>query len=731
MTRKVDWTKIHDKSTEALEDELNIIRTVIIHHDPKYLIPELTLFCYLFLNKRVVEPGYLEYLYGLIISEGRQKEYKGRFSWAAIEGVMLSLESFFENWMYSNLSRKVKDLKDQREKEKQFLAASLSTDYVLNGGETNYELLKSQVMNVFQSSRKWMKKNEGFTITQVFHIIEAITGLYEQRLSAFKEDIVIASQDLMDRQYRLMAGKASASEEERESQRLYKENRKELLARYVSNRYEQVKKDILLITEEDLMGYEPNLDKKALHHFIQRFSSSIDKPHPDFKYPTDDNPFRERPIVSFGDTFIVPSILSLVWAVQKEIESDILMDEEYRETYTEKKGRSLEDEVNQVFKKILPGCQVYSPVHYYIEENGEKKRCELDHLIMYDSNLFLVESKSGRFTKTARRGAFLSFQSSIADNIEKAFVQARRARKYINDNERPIFKNKSGKKILTLDNKEKYFNLFLLNITLDNFGQAATNLHKLRDIGVYRYKEYPWSVHLNDLKKIAEFIEFPSQFLHYVHRRLKVSNRLDIKSVIRSSRELDLFYNYLVQNLYFDDITSNDLIILESGGETLLNHYLSRQGHKEKPRQAISAGMKAIIRRLEQSRQFGHSYIIMQLLELNANARKHMERTIDAVLDTSRKNKGKITEAVMKMEEADLGVSIIACEAPSLNHENWLARCYMRMYEHQTSSWLGLINYTDKATGEKVDAVLMIARKEPLKQDPQLDELLDKIGRTV
>jgi Nuclease-related domain len=739
VTISIDWSKVHAKSNEELENEFENIRNVVLNCDPKNLISELTVFYYISLSKRVIEPGYFEYLCGLIISEGQQKQYKNQFSWSldSMESLIKSLENFFENWIYSNLARKVKDFNDRKEKDKQFLIASLSTDYVLNGGETNYELLKSQVINLFNSFSDWMEKNEGFNITQAFQIVEAIMDLYEKRLSKFKDDIVTSSRNLMNLQYHLITEKDSNSEEEQEFKRLYEdeEGRKDLLAHYARIEYENAEKDFLLITVEELIEYKPELDKTSLNNFIQRFSSYIDGQQSlKFKYPTDNNPFREKPILNFGDKFIIPNILSLVWAMQNEIESDILMDEEYREIYTDKKGKYLEGQVNEVFRKILPKCQIYSSLYYHVVEDGEEKRCELDHLIIYDSNIFLVESKSGRFTKPARRGAFLSFKSNIEDNIEKAFEQASRARKYIEENDNPIFTDKNGQEVFTLKNKEDYFNLFLINVTLDNFGEAATNLHELSNIGVYRYKEYPWSVNLNDLKKIAEFIEFPSQFLHYVHRRLKVNNRIQIKSVINSSSELDLFYHYLVQNLYFDDITGNDLIILEKGGEALLNDYLSNRENKEKPKQVISEGIRTIINMLEKNHQFGHSYIIMKLLELNSNARKRVESTIDEVIEKSYENIGKVTEAVITIEkhlDSDLGISIIACNSSALNYENWLVRCYIRMYEHKTSNWLGLIKYTDKDSEAKIDSVLMLVRKKPLKDDPELDKLLNQIGRTI
>ncbi|MDM5257051.1 nuclease-related domain-containing protein [Bacillus toyonensis] len=737
MTLEIDWTKVHAKSNEALEGEFENIRNVVINNDPKYLIPELTLFYYISLNKGVIEPGYFEYLCGLIVSEGQQKEYKNQFSWNSMGSLIKSLESFFENWIYSNLARKVKDLNDGKEKDKQFLIASISTDYVLNGGEINYELLKNQVINLFNSSKDWLESNEGFNVIQAFQIVEAIIDLYEHRLSKFKNDIVTSSRNLMNLEYYLICKKDFNSEQEQEFKRLYEdeEAREDLLAHFVANEYENAEKDILLITVEELIEYKPEIDKTSLNNFIQRFSSYIDeRQSKNFKYPTDNNPFREKPILNFDDKFIVPNILSLVWAMHNEIESDILMDEKYRGIYTDRKGKYLEEQVNEVFRGILPGCEIYSSLYYYVVEDGEEKRCELDHLIIYDSNIFLIESKSGRFTKPARRGAFLRFQSNIEDNIEKAFEQASRARRYIEENEISIFTDRNGKEIFTLKNKEDYFNLFLINTTLDNFGEAATKLHELSNIGVYRYKEYPWSVNLNDLMKIAEFIEFPSQFLHYVHRRLKVNNRIQIESVIDSSSELDLFYNYLVQNLYFDDITGNDLIILERGGEAFLNDYLSNTENKEKPRQVISEEIGTIINMLEQNRQFGYSHIIMKLLELNSNARNHVESTIHEVIETSYENIGKITEAVITTEthlDSDFGISIIACNSSSLNYENWLVRCYLRMYEHKTSNWLGLIKYTDKESEMKIDSVLMLARKEPLEDDRELGELLNQISKTI
>ncbi|MGX1377108.1 hypothetical protein RKD56_004226 [Priestia megaterium] len=716
MVTKIDWENMHKDSTSIFEEEYsNLIKLTSKYH-PVSLITNMTTFYYINLNKFDICPGHFEYFCRLLLTSDNYSAKMEEVPSSVCEDLFNRCVKLIENWSISNHARKVKEVESEADFSKQLMLASLAESYVLDNGEININYLKSQLQSLYRPVNEWMEKNLHFTIDECLDIVATIQQLYENKLKAFKDLLHKNGEEFTARikQTQISSIEIEAIKNE-----------------ILIQSYNKSKKTFIFLTIEEVVNSNRNIQKSALESFIGIFSCDIKQNFDsNFKYPTDDNIFRDKPIICFEEKFIVPSIQSLYWAILTNLENQIISDENVSDKYLDNKGDYLEEEVERTFKKILPTAQIFNSLYYVIEEDGENKRCELDHLIIFDSNILLVESKSGRFSKPAQRGAFLSLQKNIEENVVKAFEQADRTRQYILNEEIPTFTNRSGSLVYKMENKKDFINIFLINTTLESFREVTTNLHELKDIGSYKYNEYPWSVNINDLRKISEFIKFPTQFIHYIYRRLKINNREGLESKIKSFNELTLFYNYLTENLYFDDQEEKSLLIIENKGRDIINKYLLGL-IEEVPGYEENTEFLALIKGIEyygENGQLGYTNFIMELLEFSSQARENLINTFNElkVASLQEENKQKVLENFISIPATrfknELGIQIISCNSNSLDYDNWLARGFDRMYQHKLQNLISIINYTDVNLQIPFNSMLFVTRDAPLEEDPLLTQ---------
>lgn len=719
----MNWEELYRESTEEFERSLSELKIVIRKYDPISLIINLTTFYY-FTSKSNVVPGHLEYFCGMLIDS---KEYGKEKMISNDENVNVLniLKRLIDSWNDSNHARKVRGITNDGEFLKQITMASLGRTYVLDSGEVNVEYLSNQLKDLYEPIGDFIVQDFGFNINDVIEIINTIQEIYEIKLNDFNKSLYDNASNVI-------------AEIEKHQEKLVSE--KGIKLNILFDIFGKSDKTFMILTKEEIIKRNRNINESALSAFIQKFSCNIGAEIlTPLKYPTDDNVFRERPIIKTDKGIIIPSIQLLYWAVTSVMEEEVIKNDQIKERYLDHKGKYLENQVELILKDTLPGAEFYNSLYYEIEENGEKKRCELDHLIIFDSNILLVESKSGRFNKPARRGAFHSFKRNVEENIEKAFEQADRTRRYILDKDIPIFTNKQGHTIYTMEDKRKFTNIFLINVTLENFGEIATNLHELNDIDAYKYDEYPWSVNIHDLRKITKIIEFPTQFIHYIHRRIKVNNRIDLPSKIKSFNELNLFYNYITENLYFDDQEEKKLLIIDNNGRGKINKIVM-ESLAEKPHELTTINrnkdFEEIIKGIEfygKSGQFGFSNFILELMDLSSDARLELVSTFNRLKQESlvEENKDKIVEGILTTNgtkfKTEMGFHVISCDSKSLDVDNWYARAYLRLYEHKLQNFISIINYIDIKADTSFNYILFLSKDKPVEEDEELNELLKKI----
>lgn len=705
------FNEIHENLSKETEESFEAIMDILKKHHPLELIEYLSIISY-FSNdiegNNFLTAAQMEFICGVILSirydEGSNYN---EISPEVIQSLLDNVEKFFLGFSFTTYSRKLLNTNDDKEKEKQFLVASLANQFGIVRGDAQAIQLREQVLDLFKDFDEWMIKYEGFTINDAITFIDLIIDRYSEVLFNFRNQLFKQSEQFVEEIYKeLSKTNIKKLGNVRRFLKKYKTNKgkKELIQFTIVQLFEKSHKGLLIFDVDEVIEDEKIQEKEKFIKFINRFCSPLNQTeNKNFKYPTDDNAFRQRPIISYENKYIVPNFINLIWILQFEIENDMKSTSIW-ESYQKRKGQYLEKEVLKIFDKILPGCEKYGSLYYYVEdEEGNKNRCELDALIVYDSNIFLIESKSGIFKTPARRGAIKTLSSVIYENIEYAFEQAYRAREYIKSNEKVEFYDEDDS-IKTIIENRKYSNIFLLNVTLENFGEVATRIHRFKNAGLYNKNEFPWSVNINDLKTIAEFIEFPSQFIHYIHRRLKINNRPEGLSDIVTNDELDFLGTYFDNNLYFDEEEEYNLIALNDYSPYFNEYYLKKEIGEpiDMLKQKMNPKFKRIIMDLEKLHQHGYTDIIVKLLDLSSDTRNKIVDCIDLIVSKTIKD-GKFHDASLVIlsnpQDSKSGFGITMMSGLSKNREEMLQRLEgfskIKKYQQKAFEWLAIGKYAD------------------------------------
>lgn len=597
-------------------------------------------------GKHGIEPYIIEFLIGVALSNWKIPPCyeKGNVE-ATLQAWKLG-EDLIENWSgyvyYDNLS----EADSSDEIVKKMFASSLKSTYGLTKGYSWYRIIEERhISEIFNGLNCEMEKLIGFYPSDVWKIIDAYERYISNTLNDFrnqtKENIVNDSLEPIDFY-----------------KKLFKYNYKE----------------IMKFKLYDIVTECPDVSVEHIQAFLNFFAMDLGNPIEfQYKYITDDNPYLSKPILKENDSYYMPAPYEILWNLRECIEVEIKRNQKLWNVYDKKhKAKFLEDESVRLFQKILPQCKIYNSLYYYPE--GNTSGCELDAIALYDNIIILIEAKSGIYTRPAKRGGLLRLEKDIQKNIEYAYLQGSRTKQYIIDSKEAIFyeKNNKSKEVLRVSG-EKYKHIFIINTTLDYFAELGIDLYKLRNLGIYKEEEFPWTLCLSDLEVISDFMDFPNQFIYYMMIRTKINNTLSDTNYVKLLYELDLLAMYKLENTEkfnqyeceaFDEKIIIDLLKDKDDDKpyeiqqcvskdfTLFFYefYDEYSKTKQKPKtisKLYNERFLSICRQLEEYNVFGYSDFIFRFLDMDLECQNWIIGKIDDLCLKSKKDK-KMHELTIK-----------------------------------------------------------------------------------
>ena len=573
---------------------------------------------------------------------------------------------------------------------------------VRNPGYSHHQIEVLRSLFSVEFVRNWMKRSLGFEIEDVFSFIEAIEKMMNRRMSE-RQKQALESEKQLRREVRLFRqGKLKNGE--------YPEHVLSELAKLSEKKMLRETKHLLTawiffglgtafsFTTEELAG-ESRKSVDVCKKFLDCFSIGFGEVPLDFIWPNPSHPLRLRPIVHHDGHYLCPAISLLLWSVKNALEEllnpgllrAVNKDGRIWERYQKHRSDYLVSEGVKLISEILKHGKGYQNLNYQFEENGQIKEEELDGLVLYDKCAFLIEAKAGILTEPAKRGAPKRIMSDIKKLIVESHEQATRAEKYIFTTEKPVFYLQDGQE-LKID-KSNLDTSFLVTLTLDSLDTFSPVLYQVAELGIFGESKLPWAVYLLDLMVIRELIEFPSQFIHYLNRRLRINELANIEAY----DELDWLGYYFLEGLYFEDISKSgiDKFQLLSYTTAMDDYFMHETGERItpalKPHQVMPELFKQIILELEDNHPTGYSKIVCILLDMDSITRKKFAKWFERSRNNARQD-GKIHDFTFPFPDIQTGITVMSCrDLPPKDFESRLqSYCQLKKYQLRYTRWVAI-----------------------------------------
>jgi len=642
---------------------------------------------------------YVEYAQSLVLSQKRKEKLPSATK-EVIDRFNGLLTKIFNDvlWYFGT-----EDIEGKWNKIEEELRFTLIQRYLFERGDSFLEHHLDMVRDIFKSHDLFLKKHYGFNSGQVISAIQEIREQLQNNLRQQTEIIYLQNElNELFEEFVNKEGQDSFSSNDDCYNRFFA----------LPNVQEKKKKIDEIKYNIDRNPFEISPNKNIPLDLLKLLSSSFgdNSPFATLKqypyWPINDTIIYYRPLIEnngkyycFSPQVLFRNTVNILegWIQDKD-------NSYYQSTYQKKRAEYLENKALEYLKKILPGAKVFENLFYSITENGVKKRPETDGLILYDENLFIIEAKAGKYSTSAKRGSLERMKQEVTKLIDSAYKQALRTKRYINDTPEPVFEYKDGSIAVILKDKEKYKNIYLFNITLQNLAHLSTRLNSLRSLNLVEGKEWPWSVFINDLRVISELIEFPSEFLHFLQRRIKVNDYPQFYT----TDELDFLMVYFREGLYFEDgiLKTLDRYIPSAYTENLDRYYDyvdGRVSSGKKPRLRISEEYKNLITELESTGKDRFTKVTTTLLNCDRKVQKAILDNLNKVLNISKRDNhdGNFT---MFFNEPKMGLMFLVSK--NRKPESWdrLDRhCRLKMYRTKFEEWILITVYVDKKSERFLD----------------------------
>lgn len=423
--------------------------------------------------------------------------------------------------------------------------------------------------------------------------------------------------------------------------------------------------------------------------FLDAMSLRFGAIEADYEVPSPTHPLRRFPFIVNEGRYFCPSPGLVDWAIQPMFEEALSTSPSWAR-YSRHRHDFLVSFGIDLMKKMMPKSVFRSNMTYEYSHDGETIQGESDALGFYDTVLFLIEAKGSGITEAARRGAPKSLTKYFVDVIKKAHDQNRKINEYLDRTSSPSFTASDGQ-VLVLD-KARFPSRFMISLTLEPLGHLTPLLHAHSDLEFLSKTSFPWIVCIYDLMVIADIIDFPPMFPHFIKQRTRIASQ----GILEAHDELDVFGYYLKEGLYF--------VPKEDGGERFRMNLLSYttdfdayyfyldgvRSYVPKPAKIMDAKIKDLLSAIEASGIAGAVEAVISLLDLSYKAQGEFMGLVDRVRKLNKVD-SKLHDASMHgLEDGGWGLTYArGQELRSL--ESTLARyCERKKSELSANRWIGI-----------------------------------------
>lgn len=321
-----------------------------------------------------------------------------------------------------------------------------------------------------------------------------------------------------------------------------------------------------------------------------------------------DNPVWDRPAIALDGRFFCPMpqiAFSHIHRLMDRLSSEGAL----QEALKARRAVYLEQELEAVFRKALPDAHIRAGVKWQIGD----QQFETDLLVVLDRVVLIAEAKSHRLTPQGLRGAPDRVKRHVRDMVLHPSIQSERLEQVIGTARGG---NEAAAAVLAgigID-ATKADRVIRLSVTLDDFSVLGASENDFKAVGwVPQDHALAPSLLIADLKCVAEILENPLLFIHYLSERAYLQKSLNLLG-----DELDFLGLYLSSGFNLDRLSGEGNTSVTPTGMSgpIDRYYEGREAGLAvpKPSAALSPYYRKIIERLATTRPPAWTLIGLHLL---------------------------------------------------------------------------------------------------------------------
>lgn len=230
----------------------------------------------------------------------------------------------------------------------------------------------------------------------------------------------------------------------------------------------------------------------------------------DFKNIGDINFFNQKPVIDFGDRYVIPIPYLLSEAIYESPFYWMKRDKEYdKKIATKNRGKAAENIVHQLLTNVFGGSNVFSNV--LVKKNKTKTITDLDVCVVHNTTLIVFQIKSKKLTQSSKQGNVESVKTDFKKSVSDAYQQSMKAYEPILSNQ-CILVDDSNQAVLQPENYDK---ILTVCVVLDNY--ASISIHS----NIFYEKEEitPIAISIFQLEIFTKYLRTPDIFCEYISSR--------------------------------------------------------------------------------------------------------------------------------------------------------------------------------------------------------------------
>lgn len=562
----------------------------------------------------------------------------------------------------------------------------------------------------------WFEKEVNISPSRVLEILYCVLDVIEERFNKHKINFKEAGKDLNKRFINLKRKKNKTDRERKIILELKSNNYLEMIGYY-----KKFTKVIPKIIPIDI--FELPLDERVTVSEYDALKSLVGVSKENF---SGDKPIQRSPIIYLNSGEILITHISNCLEVIKDRFEEIAKSNQtfYSKRYQRFKAKWSEKESKRLLSEIFPESTIYETLDYP-DPDKINSSAELDMVVKWGPFIIIIEVKSKQFRYESKNGHVGRLRTDIKSNIEDAFNQSLRAIRYISNNSISKFIERETKRELIIE-KDKINKIFPISITLENLGELVTELYKTQDLGLFKEKEYPYSVSLADLELITQMGLIPEVFLHYLEKRLyHINHSTNIKG-----DELDLIETYLdcrlnTKNIQTDGTDDFNMFSFSGYSDRFDKLDLFNRGlYPEKPEFNLNVPpiINSIIKQLKSNNNDSSRWIIFSLLDLDDILLNQISECIEQLKEVNIPNE---RHRRCSFDNKEVVITIIATTSGSINElkRKVTYRTSIEKYRRKLKKSIGFgIVTTELASDKKISCIQYI--EDDWMYDENIEHLL-------